>query len=94
MRRLMTVLLAAQLVLPAAAAAQSLDDLARAVREAAISEAGIDRERESRFLSERDRQDALLREARQELASENARSDGLREAYDLNERTLADLETT
>ncbi|MBT8059813.1 MAG: MotA/TolQ/ExbB proton channel family protein [Gammaproteobacteria bacterium] len=94
MRRLVTVLLAAQLVLPAAAAAQSLDDLARAVREAAISEAGIDRERESRFLSERDRQDALLRVARQELASENARSDGLREAYDLNERTLADLETT
>ena len=75
-------------------AAQTLDELARMVREAAAGEAGINQQREARFLLERDRQQALLTEARQELANENMRSDGLRAVYNENERTLAGLETT
>jgi biopolymer transport protein ExbB len=85
-----TVLLAA----PPAVGAQSLDELARMVREAASSEAKINEEREARFVRERDSQSRLLAEARQELTVENTRSDSLRDEYDQNERALAELETT
>jgi biopolymer transport protein ExbB len=94
MKRL--VLLAA-LALPAmtpCASAQTLDELAREVREAAASEARINEAREARFLSDRDRQRELLAEARAQLADENGRSDRLRTEYDRHERTLADLEST
>jgi biopolymer transport protein ExbB len=74
--------------------AQSLDELARQVREAAASEAKINQEREAAFVLARDEQDTLLSRARQELAAENSRSDELREDYDRNEITLAELETT
>jgi biopolymer transport protein ExbB len=77
-----------------AAGAQSLDDLARIVQEAADSEAGINREREARFIRERNLQRQLLDEARRELSEEGVRSDRLRTEYDQNERALADLETT
>ena len=77
-----------------AASAQTLEELARKVSEAAQTEAQINQEREARFVSERNNQRQLLEEARQELAAENARSDRLRNEYDQNERTLADLETT
>ena len=76
------------------ASAQSLEELAKIVSEAARSEAQINQEREARFLRERNRQRQLLAEARQELANENTRSDRLRGEYDQNERALADLETT
>jgi biopolymer transport protein ExbB len=79
---------------PFSVAAQTLDELARIVREAATTEAEIDQQREARFVRELDNQRQLLQEARQELGVENARSDGLRVEYDQNERTLADLETT
>jgi biopolymer transport protein ExbB len=76
------------------AGAQTLEELARIVREAVDSEAKINQEREAQFLRERNNQNKLLTQARQELASENARSDRLRDEYDQNERTLAELETT
>ena len=85
---------AVALMAPFTAAAQSLEELARMVSEAARSEAAINQEREARFVSERNNQRELLEEARRELAAENARSDRLRTEYDQNERTLADLETT
>jgi biopolymer transport protein ExbB len=62
-----------------AAAAQTLDELARLVREAAGSEARINQEREARFVRERDQQRELLAEARRELADENARSGRLKD---------------
>ena len=86
--------IAAVVSTPLAAQAQSLEELARMVSEAARSEAQINQEREARFLRERDNQRQLLAEARQELTNENARSDRLRTEYDQNERALADLETT
>lgn len=92
--RHLALTLVAVLACVPAAEAQTLDELARQVREAARSEAQINQEREARFVRERDNQRQLLAEARQELAGENARSDRLRTEYDQNERTLADLETT
>jgi biopolymer transport protein ExbB len=82
------------LLLASNAAAQTLDELAQMVREAASSEAQINQQREARFVRERNNQRQLLEEARQELANENSRSDRLRDEYDGNEKTLADLETT
>jgi biopolymer transport protein ExbB len=93
-RMIFTVLAVATLSIPLTASAQTLEELARIVSEAARSEAQINQEREARFVRERNNQRQLLAEARQELASENARSDRLRTEYDQNERTLADLETT
>jgi biopolymer transport protein ExbB len=95
MKKLVMISLAASVfAYSLSAAAQTLDELARLVREAATTEAGINAEREARFVRERDSQGQLLAEARQELASENGRSDRLRAEYDENERALADLETT
>ena len=89
-------MLMATLVLVASfpAAAQTLDELARNVRDAATNEARIDQEREAIFVRELNRQQALLEEARQELVNENVLSDRLRIVYNENERALADLETT
>jgi biopolymer transport protein ExbB len=94
MNRLSLLLAATLLAAAPGVGAQSLDELARMVREAAGSEARINQEREARFVRERDNQRALLAEARQELAGENTRSDSLRDEYDQNERALAELETT
>jgi biopolymer transport protein ExbB len=89
-----TLLFTWALVTVIPASAQTLDDLARTVREAATTEARINEEREARFVRERDNQSQLLADARAELASENGRADRLRVEYDQNERALADLETT
>lgn len=89
-----SLLTAAVLAAPVPASAQTLEELARMVSEAAQSEAQINQEREARFLRERNNQRQLLAEARQELVAENARSDRLRTEYDQNERALVDLETT
>ena len=95
MKKLALILAAASAFIASSpAAAQTLDELARMVRAAATAEAGINQQREARFVRERDGQQALLTEARQELANENTRSDRLRVAYNENERALADLETT
>ena len=89
-----SMLTAAVMLTPVKVQAQSLEELARMVSEAARSEAQINQEREARFLRERNNQRQLLAEARQELANENTRSDRLRTEYDQNERVLVDLETT
>ncbi len=89
-----TTFLMVVLAVPPVASAQTLDELARIVREAAQSETRINQQREASFVKERDEQQNLLARARQELATENARSDRLRDEYDRNERSLAELETT
>jgi biopolymer transport protein ExbB len=94
MSRIALVLTLALTATAPAAVAQSLDELAEAVREAAVSEARINQEREARFVREREQQRELLAQARQELAGENSRSDRLKSAYDQNEKSLAELETT
>ncbi|HMB58538.1 MAG TPA: MotA/TolQ/ExbB proton channel family protein [Xanthomonadales bacterium] len=94
MKKLSLIFATALVSIAPLAGAQTLDELARMVREAATSEAKINQEREAKFVRERNNQQALLAEARQELAAENARSDRLRDEYDVNERALAELETT
>jgi biopolymer transport protein ExbB len=94
MSKLTLITAVAALAVVSTAAAQTLDELARMVREAATSDAGINQEREDTFVRERNNQQTLLAKAREELAGENARSDRLRDEYDLNERALAELETT
>jgi biopolymer transport protein ExbB len=91
---LITLAAATAITLPLSASAQTLEELARIVSEAARTEAQINQEREAQFLRERNNQRQLLAQARQELANENVRSDRLRTEYDQNERALADLETT
>jgi len=76
-----------------AVSAQSLDELARIVREAVSSESLINQEREARFVQELNNQSELLLQAREELNNENVRSDRLRDEYDENERSLAEFET-
>ncbi len=94
MKNTSMIVAVAMMVIAQCAQAQSLDDLARMVREAASSEAKINQEREAEFLRDRNQQKNLLNKARQELAGENSRSDALRDEYDQNERALAELETT
>jgi len=86
-------LLTIALALSPMASAQTLDELARIVREAATTETRINQQREASFIAERDQQHKLLAQARKELAAENTRSDRLRDKYDKNERSLAELET-
>jgi len=94
MKKLPVTIALVMMAFASLASAQSLDELARMVREAATSEAKINQEREAEFVRERNNQQALLTKARQELAAENQRSDRLRDEYDQNERSLAELETT
>ena len=74
--------------------AQTLEELARKVREAATVETRINQQREEIFIAERNNQQNFLAQARQELSNENTRSELLRGEYDRNERSLAELETT
>jgi biopolymer transport protein ExbB len=94
MKKLNLILASVLMAMSATVAAQTLDELAKIVREAANSEAKINQEREAGFVRDRNNQQKLLAEARRELANENGRSDRLRNEYDVNERSLAELETT
>jgi biopolymer transport protein ExbB len=94
MKKLSILMASSILALSSYAQAQTLDELARIVREAASTEKKIDEAREARFVAERNEQRNMLARARQELANENGRSDRLRAEYDQNERSLAELETT
>lgn len=94
MKRLSILLAMSFGVLCSTAGAQTLEELARIVRDAVNTEAKINQEREAQFVRERNNQNNLLAQARQELTDENRRSDRLREEYDQNERSLAELETT
>lgn len=89
------IFLALVLLVPASAsAAQTLDELADMVRKDAASEGQLDKEREARFLRERDNQRKLLQQAKAELKQQEQRSDDLKGEYDKLERELAELSTT
>ena len=94
MKKLCIFVAAAVVVLSPMVNAQTMDELARIVREAATAETRINQQREATFVKDRNNQRNLLAQARQELAGENTRSDRLRDEYDKNERSLAELETT
>lgn len=75
-------------------AQQTLDQLLQDVQRAASADSRFNKEREDRFLRERNNQQTLLSQARQELTREERRSERLQGEYDENERLLAELETT
>lgn len=93
MRKLSFILAALMLMVSAGASAQTLEELAEIVRNAASSEGQINKEREAQFLRERDNQRNLLAQAKAEKQREEKRSDDLKTEYDRLERELAELTT-
>jgi biopolymer transport protein ExbB len=85
-----TIFALATLLFSVNCAAQTLDELAEIVRQAASSEGQINKEREARFLRERDNQGNLLNQAKTEKIREQQRSDDLKSDYDDLERKLAE----
>lgn len=93
MKRLALIVTTTLLSVSGNLAAQTLEELARMVEQAAREEGQINAEREAQFLADRNNQRNLLQQAQQELARQEARSDALKAEYDTNERQLAELET-
>ncbi len=90
----LTIIIAASMLLAANfASAQTLEELAEIVRQAASSEGKINQAREAQFLSDRNNQRNLLAQAKAELKREEKRSDDLKSEYDRLERNLAELTT-
>lgn len=95
MKKIILAIAAASLMVATQAPAQqTLDQLLNDVQRAASAEGRFNQEREQRFLRERNNQQQLLNQARQELTREERRSERLQTEYDENERQLAELETT
>ena len=96
MKRCSLVLLTLLLSVVATAqdTATSFDELLETVRTDSITRSNENREREERFLASLDEQQTLLEQAQEELAGENARSERLKQQFDTNEISLADLTET
>ena len=73
--------------------AQTLDELAEIVRQAANSEGKINKEREAEFLADRNNQRNLLAQAKAALQRQEKRSDDLKSEYNRLERELAEQTT-
>jgi len=73
-------------------AAGSLDELLERVRELQSTESTINREREQRFLADKQSRKQRLKETEALLAAEQRRSEELQQAFDSNEKKLAELE--
>lgn len=76
----------------AAAAPASLDELLEQTRQARAREAKINEEREAKFIAERNKQSALMSEARAALSEQQRRGTALSTAFDANEKKLTDLQ--
>jgi biopolymer transport protein ExbB len=72
----------------------SLEQLLDEVRQSRGAEQRHHREREARFLQEKNRQQALLQEARAQEQREERRANDLRRQFERNEARLAELEQT
>lgn len=95
MKKLILTLVAAGLFAATQVSAQqTLDQLLSEVQRAASADSRFNQEREARFLRDRNNQQNLLNQARQELAQQERRSERLQTEYDENERQLAEMETT
>jgi biopolymer transport protein ExbB len=93
MKKLIIGLTAFALAVSGSVFAQTLEELARIVEQAATSEGQINQQREAEFLSDRNEQRNLLAQARRDLKAEETRGDNLKAEYDRRERELAELET-
>ncbi|MEA1899700.1 MAG: MotA/TolQ/ExbB proton channel family protein [Thermodesulfobacteriota bacterium] len=88
------ILMVAMPALGAENSATTLDALLEHVKRAQIQGEEINREREKRFLAEKNRQEEMLRKARVELKREEKLSNTLNKRIDTNEKKLAEMETT
>lgn len=94
MKALINVFIALALVIPAAgvqANPDELDRLLEEVREYREREAQVHRERERRFLADRNEQRRMLNEARAELQRQQNRADNLRSTFNDNDRRIDEL---
>jgi biopolymer transport protein ExbB len=86
------------LVLAGAACAQdapaTFDELLAIVKADSAQRSDENEAREQRFVASRDQQRALVTEAAEALARENARSDSLKQQFDSNETELTELTET
>jgi len=93
MKKLNIIVAATLLMASAFVNAQTLEELAESVRQAANSEGKINKQREAEFLSDRNNQRNLLAQAKAELQREEKRSDNLKSEYNRLERELAEQTT-
>jgi len=77
-----------------AAAPGNLDELLEQTRTAREAEAKANAAREATFLAERNKQVAMMSEARAEVAEQQKRSAALTAAFDANEKKLAEMQAT
>lgn len=93
-RRILAVALLLPLGLGAAMAAApgNLDELLEQTRTARERESRLNQQREATFLAERNKQAALMSEARAELAEQQRRSTTLASTFDTNEKRLVDMQ--
>lgn len=77
---------------PAPNAAQTLQQLLEQTRQARTQESQQNAAREQEFLADRNRQAALLAQARGERAAQQARSNALGAQFDANEKRLTELQ--
>ncbi len=75
-------------------AAQSLDELLKAVREQGTEFAADNKRREQEFLAKRNEQKAILDRTKAALRAEQARSTQLKKQFDENERVLEEISET
>src|SRR5687767_11222027 len=75
-----------------AAAPGNLDELLEQTRSARTREAQANKEREDKFLAERNKQAAMLAEVRADLTEQQRRSTALSTAFDANEKKLVELQ--
>jgi biopolymer transport protein ExbB len=92
-KMILAAVLATTALSQGAHAATSLEDLLEQTRNARSSEAKANQEREAKFVAERNKQAAMLAEAKAELAQAKTRGATLAEAFDQNEKKLAELTT-
>lgn len=81
----------AVLALPAVSHADALDDLLEDVRQSQQQSAQINQAREARFLSERNQQDELLRQAQRELAAAKRKVDAQKADFQKTAKEIAEL---
>ena len=74
------------------AAPGNLDELLEQTRSARTREAQANKEREDKFLAERNKQAAMLAEVRADLTEQQRRSTALSTAFDANEKKLVELQ--
>ena len=82
--------------LPVTAAEKPVDlnVLLNQVKASSLSESQLNKEREARFLADKNEQGALLAKAKAELAAETAKGEQLKVTFDANDKQLTELTET